>query len=55
MFAQESFNDVERVWLEEIQQYASGKVIRILVGNKCDLVDKRKVSTTEGKVGSFSI
>ncbi|NXP01091.1 RAB30 protein, partial [Certhia brachydactyla] len=31
-------------WLREIEQYASNKVITVLVGNKIDLADKREVS-----------
>ncbi|XP_025032451.1 ras-related protein Rab-30 isoform X4 [Python bivittatus] len=31
-------------WLREIEQYASNKVITVLVGNKIDLSDKREVS-----------
>ncbi|EMP35012.1 Ras-related protein Rab-30 [Chelonia mydas] len=31
-------------WLREIEQYASNKVITVLVGNKIDLAEKREVS-----------
>lgn len=46
---QESFNNV-RQWLNEIDRYASDNVNKLLVGNKCDLTDKRVVSYEAGKV-----
>eukprot|EP01125_Pyxidicula_operculata_P002186 TRINITY_DN12103_c0_g1_i1.p1 TRINITY_DN12103_c0_g1~~TRINITY_DN12103_c0_g1_i1.p1 ORF type:complete len:204 (-),score=41.26 TRINITY_DN12103_c0_g1_i1:120-731(-) len=42
-----SFNGVSR-WLREIDQYGSEDVVKILVGNKSDLEDQRKVSFEEG-------
>ena len=35
-----SFDNV-RMWLGEIEKNASEKVLRVLVGNKCDLSDRR--------------
>ena len=49
MTDQESFNNV-RQWLNEIDRYASDNVNKLLVGNKCDLTDKRVVSYEAGKV-----
>ncbi|KAI8866334.1 GTP-binding protein ypt1 [Ramicandelaber brevisporus] len=40
----ESFTNV-RQWLQEIDRYASEGVNRLLVGNKCDLVDNKQVET----------
>lgn len=37
-------------WLQEVYRYACEDVNKILVGCKCDLVDKRVVSQEEGKV-----
>ncbi|KAJ6803046.1 ras-related protein RIC1 [Iris pallida] len=45
---QESFNNI-RQWLNEIDRYASDNVNKLLVGNKCDLTDKRVVSYETGK------
>ena len=46
---QESFTNV-KTWLQEIGQYASANVHKILVGNRCDLVNKRVVDFTTAKV-----
>jgi Ras-related protein Rab-1A len=39
---QESFNNVKQ-WLNEIDRYANESVNKLLVGNKCDLEEKRVV------------
>ena len=43
-----SFQNVS-TWVECIDKFAKSNVLRILVGNKTDLEDKRVVSTEEGK------
>lgn len=43
-----SFNDVEN-WQNEISLHASGNVVKLLVGNKCDMESERQVSHQEGK------
>ena len=43
-----SFQNVT-TWVECIDKFAKSNVLRILVGNKTDLKDKRVVSTEEGK------
>ncbi|KAH0792161.1 Ras-related protein RABD1 [Histomonas meleagridis] len=44
----ESFEQVSH-WMTEIDSHASSDVCRLLVGNKCDLDDKRAVKTEEGE------
>jgi len=45
---QVSFNNVKQ-WMQEIQRYACDSVCRLLVGNKCDLVEKKMVDTNTAK------
>jgi len=45
---QETFSNVQK-WLQEIDRYACENVHKLLVGNKCDLVSERKVSSEEAK------
>ena len=44
----ESFENLTS-WLIEIEKNANKNVYKLLIGNKCDLEDKRKVSIQEGK------
>jgi len=37
------------MWAKAIDQHAAKSVNRILVGNKCDLVDKRQIATEKGR------
>ena len=43
----DSFENV-RQWMTEIERFASEQVNKLLVGNKCDLDELRKVSFQEG-------
>ena len=45
----ESFNNVKQ-WLSEIDRYANDSVCKLLVGNKCDLVENKVVETEKAKV-----
>lgn len=45
---QESFANVEQ-WLQEIDRYATSNVMKLLVGNKADLVDKKTVDYAVAK------
>ena len=44
----ESFKNLSN-WLIEIEKNASKNVLRILIGNKCDLEDKRVITYAQGK------
>jgi len=44
----ETFNNVQK-WLQEIERYACETVHKLLVGNKCDLVSERKVSSDDAR------
>ncbi|KAL0562790.1 GTP-binding protein [Marasmius crinis-equi] len=43
-----SFNNI-RTWHANIEQHASEGVNKILVGNKCDWVDKKAVTDEQGR------
>ncbi|KAI6182710.1 hypothetical protein M3Y97_00410000 [Aphelenchoides bicaudatus] len=43
-----SFDNISR-WLKNIDEHASEDVIKILVGNKCDMTDRRMVSKECGE------
>lgn len=43
-----SFMHVEN-WLKECDKYASGNVLKMLIGNKCDIPHKRVISYNDGK------
>ena len=44
----ESFENLTS-WLIEIEKNANKNVYKLLIGNKCDLEEKRKISVQEGK------
>lgn len=50
----ESFNNVKQ-WLNEIDRYANDNVCKLLVGNKCDLVESKVVDTQVAKVSIANI
>ncbi|KXN72065.1 ras-domain-containing protein [Conidiobolus coronatus NRRL 28638] len=43
-----SFNNI-RNWIRNIEQHASENVNRILIGNKCDMTDKKVITTEQGQ------
>jgi Ras-related protein Rab-1A len=51
---QESFNNV-KLWLNEIDRYASENVNKLLVGNKSDLTANKVVSYETAKVKLISL
>ena len=44
----DSFTNLEN-WLIEIEKHASENVLKILIGNKNDLVDEKEIKTEEGE------
>lgn len=45
---QRSFDNI-RTWIRNIEQHASEGVNKILVGNKCDILDKKVISKEQGE------
>mmetsp|Transcript_38804 Transcript_38804/g.122296 ORF Transcript_38804/g.122296 Transcript_38804/m.122296 type:complete len:227 (-) Transcript_38804:135-815(-) len=45
---EQSFNNI-RNWMRQIQQHASDNVNKILIGNKCDMLDKKVIETARGQ------
>jgi len=43
-----SFANIKN-WIRNIEQHASENINKVLIGNKCDLVDKRIIDTARGK------
>jgi len=46
---QVSFNDITKFWMGEVEQYAEKDALLILIGNKSDMADHRKVTAEEVK------
>ena len=46
--SRESFKELEN-WLGEVERNASPQILKILIGNKCDLVEERDISKDEGE------
>ncbi|KRX03214.1 P-loop containing nucleoside triphosphate hydrolase [Pseudocohnilembus persalinus] len=44
-----SFQEIEKFWLNEVQSYAEKDVELMLLGNKCDLPDQKKVDTEQSQ------
>jgi len=44
----QSFKDIE-TWLAEVDKFANDNVVKLLVGNKCDMEQQRAVTYDEGK------
>jgi Ras-related protein Rab-8A len=45
---EKSFNNI-RNWIRNIEQHATESVNKILIGNKCDMVEKKVVESARGK------
>ena len=46
--AKDSFKELEN-WLGEVERNANSQVLKILIGNKCDLEERREISKDEGE------
>ena len=46
--SKDSFKELEN-WLGEVEKKANSQVLKILIGNKCDLEDNREISKDEGE------
>ncbi len=46
--SRESFKELEN-WLGEVERNASPQILKILIGNKCDLVEERDISKDEAE------
>jgi small GTP-binding protein len=44
-----SFTEIEKKWLSDFKQYALPNSSYILIGNKTDLTDMRKIQTSQGQ------
>ena len=49
-----SFDNIAK-WLRNIQEHANEDVEKMILGNKCDMEDKRVIPKERGKLISFSI
>ena len=49
-----SFNSVEK-WYKEIKEFGDKNIIAILVGNKCDLIEKRQVDKEQATILSKNL
>ena len=38
-----------KTWIKNIEEHASGDVEKMIIGNKCDMNDKRAISTEDGQ------
>jgi GTPase SAR1 family protein len=47
--SKQSFDDIESFWMNEVESYADKQVDFLLLGNKCDLFEKREVDTELAK------
>ncbi|CAF1165068.1 unnamed protein product [Rotaria sordida] len=46
--SEKSFDNIKN-WIRNIQEHASAEVERMLIGNKCDMLDKRQVTREKGE------
>lgn len=44
-----TFEELKKFWVKQIQQQCDPKVIVVLIGNKCDMNDKRQVEESDAR------
>ena len=44
----DSFENIEE-WINDVTEHAGENIQKVLLGNKTDLIDKRTITTEEGK------
>ncbi|XP_062523175.1 ras-related protein Rab-8B-like isoform X2 [Corticium candelabrum] len=47
--AVKSFENIKK-WLGNVKEYAAEDVVRMILGNKCDMTDERKVKKEKGEM-----
>ena len=45
----QSFENIRNWWIKDVAHHAPETALKILIGNKCDMDEKRVVSTEEGQ------
>ena len=45
----ESFENIKKIWYNDLRENADENIIIALVGNKCDLYEEENVKETEGR------
>jgi len=46
----QSFDDIEKFWITEVENYAEKDVELLLIGNKCDVQEGKAVSSETAQV-----
>jgi Ras-related protein Rab-1A len=49
LISKESFDNI-KIWLQQIEQYGNNDTIKLLIGNKSDLINERKIQYEKAKV-----
>ena len=45
-----SFNNISTKWMKAIEKHASADVVKMIIGNKCDLEESRVISRERGQL-----
>ena len=44
-----TFEELKKFWVKQIEQQCDPKIVVVLVGNKCDMKDKRQIEESEAR------